>query len=42
MEPLTFLVVLLFGFGGGVVYKGEKVKIENKKPAITQAKQEKK
>jgi hypothetical protein len=42
MEGLVFLAVLLFGFGGGVVYKGEKIKLENKKPAITQEKQEKK
>jgi len=38
MDGITFLVVLLFGFGGGVVYKGEKVKLENKKPAIEQVK----
>lgn len=30
MEPLSFLVVLIFGFGGGYVYKTEKCKMEIK------------
>lgn len=30
MEPFTFLVLLMFGFGGGVVYKTEQVKKEAK------------
>jgi len=40
MEPLTFLVVLLFGFGGGSVHQKQLDKIKCQEAQIEQLKKQ--